>query len=232
MATRDLISVDKTIRMLGKAVSAALLLAGLIGASVIISLSPSMLMAAYGTGGDWRQAADIGQAYGATSAILAGGALAAVLVSLLLQRSQFKHARKIALRRSAHEIVMMAIENPQYAQCWGARFAPHDVDESLFFYTNLIVQQWAHAWADQQLTERQARSFIRQFFDSEVPRMFWERHGDWHHPRRTLTHADRFIELMNQEYLRAIKAGPPSRAYDPLARVERASLEVTDQEIP
>jgi hypothetical protein len=66
------------------------------------------------------------------------------------------------------------------------------------------------------LNERQAREYIRKFFESEIPRMFWERHGDGHHPRLTLTRADRFIALMNEEYMRAIKR-PPERPFAPMA---------------
>jgi hypothetical protein len=164
--------------------------------------------------GDWNRAADIGQAYVAASAVLGGGALALVVMSLWLQRVQFRHEERAASRRASQELVKMAINRPQLAQCWGSRFAPAHVDESLFFYTNLVVQTWSHDWESGHLPEEQAREFIQTFFDSQLPRMFWERYGEWHHPTRTRTKADRFIALMNQEYLRAIKAGPPSRPYE------------------
>lgn len=149
---------------------------------------------------------------------------------------------KALLRERSREITRMAIDDPRLAQCWGARFAPPHIDETLFFYTNMIVQQWTYAWEDHLLTEEQARDYLRQFFDSEVPRMFWERHGDWHQPRRTLTRADQFIALMDSEYLCALKAGPPSRSYEvsagPLgdlgsgSRVERAFPDLPDEVTP
>src|SRR6185437_330019 len=115
-----------------------------------------------------------------------------------------RHQRAIR-RDCTRDIVKLAINEPAFAQCWGSRFAPDHVDERLFFYTNFVVLNWSFAWEEGDLTEQQARTYLRSFFDSEVPRMFWERHGSIHHPRLTLTRADRFIAMMNEEYLRAIR---------------------------
>jgi len=226
MVARDVPQLDKVIRILGKLLSAAVLVGGLVGVLILVILSPVIVMSAYGAGRDWHRAADIGQTYGVASAVLAGGALAVVLASLWLQRGQVRHAKRGFLWRSSREIVAIALEHPEYGQCWGSRFAPDHVDETMFFYTNMIVELWSRTWADRQLTEEHARSYARKFFDSEVPRMFWERHGDWHLPRRTLTHADRFIAIMNEEYLRAIKAGPPSRPYQPPDTLRRGDPRV------
>ena len=58
------------------------------------------------------------------------------------------------------------------------------------------------------------RAYLRQFFDSEVPRLFWQRHGEWHLRRTGRTRDAKFRQLMNEEYLRAVKSGPPSRRYE------------------
>jgi hypothetical protein len=117
--------------------------------------------------------------------------------------------------------VKLALDEPAYAQCWGSRFAPGHVDERLFFYTNFVVLNWSFAWEEKDLTEEQARTYLCTFFESEVPRMFWERHGQLHHPRLSLTRADRFVAMMNEEYLRAIRKGPPSRPHEPMNSATR-----------
>lgn len=73
---------------------------------------------------------------------------------------------------------------------------------------------------------------------SEVPRLFFERHGDWHRRGRNRTHRELFQEFANEEYLRAIKAGPPHRRYErypsrpstPEPQVAR--LETVDEVLP
>jgi hypothetical protein len=216
METRESKPLERVAQVLAKLLFIVVLIAGIVGISVAAALSPMIIMSAYGADADWVEVANIGQAYGAASAMLASLALGVVSASLWMQRSQIKHDQKAILRQSTRDIVTVAMHQPKFGQCWGARFAPDHVDESLFFYTSSVVNLWSHAWEDRLLTEEQARSFMRQFFGSEVPRMFWERHGDWHHPRRTLNRTDRFIALMNEEYLRAVKAGPPTRLYETL----------------
>jgi len=107
----------------------------------------------------------------------------------------------------------MAIENPRYRQCWG-RVAVDGIDEDLFYYCSFVLKGWARAWELRQIDERQAREYLQGFFDSEVPRRFFEEHGDWHRRGRDRTHRERFHEFANEEYLRAIKAGPPRRRYE------------------
>jgi len=74
------------------------------------------------------------------------------------------------------------MSQPAYAQCWGPRFAPPHVDERLFFYAGFVVLNWSFSWEDRILNEPELRTLLRTYFDSEVPRMYWERHGDWHAP--------------------------------------------------
>ncbi|WP_370318360.1 DUF6082 family protein [Actinoplanes sp. ATCC 53533] len=111
-------------------------------------------------------------------------------------------------------LVLLAIENPRYRQCWGARVAPDGIEEDLYYYCSNIFKSWARAWELKKIDERQAREYLRGFFDSEVPRLFFERHGDWHRRGQNRTHRERFQEFANEEYLRAIKAGPPPRRYE------------------
>jgi hypothetical protein len=73
-----------------------------------------------------------------------------------------------------------------------------------------------------RIDERQAREYLKNFFDSEVPRLFWESHGDWHRPGAMRSPADRFRALINEEFLLAKKSGPPSRGCEvfPAAAVQ------------
>lgn len=213
-------------QVVGRLLIVVALASGVVGMSTLVAVSPLLVDWLY-RGGDWTQPGNVGQAYGAASAILAALALGIVGISLILQRTQFKRHQRAKRRDCTRDIVKLALEEPAYAQCWGSRFAPGHVDERLFFYTNFLVLNWSYAWEEGDLTEQQARAYLSRFFDSEVPRMFWERHGPLHHPRITLTKHDRFDAMMNEEYLLAIRKGPPSRPYEPMR-----SAQVVGQDLP
>jgi hypothetical protein len=197
---------------------------------LIVAITPMVLASAYDPQ-DSAHLASIGESYDIIAAVVSATVLTVVSFSLVVQFLHYRHSVRSTQRDRIRETVRMAMEHPQYAQCWGSRFAPEHIEEELFFYTNFVVLNWRYAWEDRLLDEPQARAYMRRFFDSTVPRMFWERHGDWHQPRRAMTRRSRFAAMMNEEYLRALKAGPPTREYE--SSVPRAhQLGTHDQTSP
>ena len=190
----------------------------------VVVASPVILEGVYTPTRDYSVAGDVGQAYGGASAVVAAVALLVVAASVLLQYRQHSAQRAESLGRFNEELVSLAMESPKYRQCWGARVSPQDIDEDLFYYCSKIIKMWAQAWELHRIDERQARDYLRNFFDSEIPRLFWESHGDWHRRGSTRSSADRFRELVNEEFLLAKKAGPPSRVRElyPPAEIERS----------
>jgi hypothetical protein len=188
-------------------------------ASVAISmgvlLSPMLIGSLSQSGQDWTRLSEIGEAYGPVSALLATLALAAVSVSLLLQRSQLGHERLWLQREMTLNLLKIAMDNPIYRQCWGARISPDEVDESLFYYINLMLMSWSHAWEHRIVSEEQIRTYAELQFESEVPRLYWERFGGLRSSARSRERA--FYRIINNAFLKAVHAGPPSRLYEPQA---------------
>lgn len=215
MAVREEHPLGDLGRRLGRsallAVSTILLAATLL----VATISPVILNALYRGEEDYSRASNVGQAYGAASAVLAVLALGVVSASLVVQYGQFRYERMRAVHQQTEELVKLALDNPQYCQCWGARVAPDEVDERLFYYCSLVVKSWTRAWERGDLSEHEARDFLRLFFDSEVPRLFWQRHGSWHRYRRARSRSGRFLTMVNEEYLSAVRSGPPARSYEP-----------------
>jgi len=181
-------------------------------AMAVVILFPLLLGRMFiSDGADYSRISDIGQSYGAASAIISTVALGVVLVGLVMQHQQFRSGRRQALSALTDDLVRLAMDEPIYRQCWGARTAPDDVDEALFYYCNSVIKSWKVAWELRELTEVQVRSYLANFFDSEVPRLFWHMHGDWHMRARRRNRRDRFLALVNEEYLRAVRSGPPAR---------------------
>ncbi|MEV6844714.1 DUF6082 family protein [Actinoplanes sp. NPDC051411] len=180
----------------------------------VVVASPIILETIYAPDRDYSVAGDVGQAYGGASAVVGAIALLVVAASVLLQYRQHGAQRAESLGRFNEELVALAMENPKYRQCWGARVSPQDVDEDLFYYCSKLIKMWTQAWELHRIDERQAREYLKNFFDSEIPRLFWESHGDWHRRGAARSPADRFRELVNEEFLLAKKGGAPSRAYE------------------
>jgi hypothetical protein len=215
MANWETRPLDDLGRKFGRPALLALVTVLLLGMILVATVSPAILNALYDGEHDYSQASNIGQAYGAASAMLAALALAVVSASLVMQYNQFRHERIQVIHQRTEDLIKLAIEHPQYCQCWGARVSPEHVDERLFYYCGLVIKSWTRAWERGDLTEHEARNYLRLFFDSEVPRLFWQRHGDWNLYRKTRSRTGRFMALINEEYLTAARSGPPSRPYDP-----------------
>ncbi|MBM2623796.1 hypothetical protein JIG36_50740 [Actinoplanes sp. LDG1-06] len=181
------------------------------GSTVAVIASPAVMRRLY-SDTDYSVIADVGQAYGGASAVVACIALFVVAASILLQYRQLKEVRRDAAADFAEDLVLLAMKDPKYRQCWGSRVAPDGVDEDLFYYCSKVIKNWARLWALDVIDEAQAREYLRSFFDSEVPRMFWEKHSEWHRRKHGRRRREHFRDLVNDEYLRALRAGPPSRS--------------------
>ncbi|BCY12723.1 hypothetical protein L3i22_078110 [Actinoplanes sp. L3-i22] len=182
-------------------------------------LAPVVLARLYTGNQDWSRVSDIGQAYGAASAVISTLALGGVLVGLVVQYRQYAAARLQSLKDNTRDVVRMAMEDPFLQQCWGGRIAPPGMEERAFSYCNMVMNAWKAAWELNDLSEAQARSYLANFFDSEVPREFWRMHGDWHLRVKPTNRRERFLAIVDEEYLRSVKAGPPSRPYETPAEI-------------
>jgi hypothetical protein len=73
---------------------------------------------------NWAQLSNIGQTYGAVSALLTAMALLGVVASLFLQARDVKNSREQAWRTFHHELIRMELDDPLYMTALGA---PWDV---------------------------------------------------------------------------------------------------------
>ena len=191
-------------RLLTVMLAALVLVATLTG----VLLFPLLLGRLLSPDGDYSRISDIDQAYGVASAMISALALAVVVFG---QYRQAHRGRLQALSEMTDELVRLAMDEPMYRQCWGARMAPDDIDEALFYYCNRMIKSWKAAWELRDLSEAQARAYLASFFQSEIPRLFWRQHGQWQMQAPSRSRHDRFVVMIIEEYLRAIHAGTPVR---------------------
>lgn len=185
-----------------------------------VLMFPLLLGRLFAAGTDYSRISDIGQAYGAASAMISAVALAVVVMG---QHRQARRNRLQALSDVTDDLVQQAMNEPMYRQCWGARMSPEDVDEALFYYCNRMIASWKAAWDLRDLSEAQARAYLASFFDSEIPRLFWRQHGQWQMQAKPRNRRARFVAIINEEYLRAIHAGPPTRTRESSQPIRRAA---------
>ncbi|WP_327038214.1 DUF6082 family protein [Micromonospora maris] len=143
----------------------------------------------------WGQLSDMGQAYGATSAVLSGLALAGVSASLLIQSSLNRISQLHSIRQRQFDIVKLALDNPRYLYVDGAA-AVADPDNSLKVYANLFVGHWAMVWDLSEMREDTLRTVARRLFEAQLARDWWRANGQSYLSSRK---RKKFFEILSEE---------------------------------
>ncbi|MEO3799706.1 DUF6082 family protein [Nonomuraea sp. B1E8] len=116
---------------------------------------------------------DIGETYGAASAVLSALALIAIGASLFLQAREMKFSREEAERAHHFQLLQLQIENPVLS---GAMHrADSGLDPRLHLYLNLVLSYWEMLFRVGQMHEPVLQEYARHdFLGTEVGRRFWE----------------------------------------------------------
>ncbi|MFF5078730.1 DUF6082 family protein [Actinoplanes sp. NPDC000266] len=214
MAARELQAEGAPVRRSINILAYALVLLVAAGVAAGVIASPAVMRMIYVEDRDYSAVADVGQAYGGAAAVISCIALFVVVASVAMQFVQLKGMRRDAFMQFNEDLVRLAMENPKYRQCWGARMSPDGVDEDLFYYCGKVIKSWSWAYEIKKIDETRAREYLEKFFESEVPRLYWQHHGDWH---RRGGSREGFPAFVNDEYFRALASGPPKRKIESFA---------------
>ncbi|WP_344495087.1 DUF6082 family protein [Nonomuraea monospora] len=124
---------------------------------------------------DWNKLSQIGQTYGATSAILSAFALIGVTTSLILQSREARAARQEAARGYHAQLMEMAMDDPTYLACWGALDRTRSQDElRQHLYLNLLVSFWEMRYEIDDLPDHILYALASTELFTTVPgRQFW-----------------------------------------------------------
>ncbi|MFG1673068.1 DUF6082 family protein [Micromonospora sp. NPDC049282] len=186
----------------------ALLLAVLAILAAVLFTPIGLLWIGDRPGYDWPLLGNVGQAYGAASAILAGLALIGVVASLIVQAREAKAAREQALRALHTDLLKMAIDDPDLLECWGP--IEQSTDLGWFrkhVYSNLIVTHWQLMWEVDTLSEPHLEVLADQFFKGAAGRRFWAEARGPRMKAETSRRARRFTLVMDRCYQAAVAAG-------------------------
>ena len=191
--------------------ASALMVAGA-GLIVLVAVSPLALKQIAPLGGkEWARLSNIGQTYGAASALLTGLALIGVVGSIVLQVRAAQISREQSSREHHVHLVEMALEDPVYQRCWGGGLRAHATRDSYRqqVYLNLIVSNWEKDYVLGGFPEHALRGSAGYLFRGEAARTFWADARDVRLELSDNRRTRRFCRILEEEYQRATTSGPP-----------------------
>jgi hypothetical protein len=166
---------------------------------------------------DWTRLSEIGQTYGAVSAVLSALALGAVAVSVSIQARQAKAGQIQAVRQFHLDLIRMQLDDlPTYLPCWGPLDLPSPMAQRRHIYTNLVFSYGSMGYNVGEISEPWLRDMLNGMFQSESARRYWlMARGAWVASAATNRRGRRFVAIVDDEYCRADAAGPPVIADEP-----------------
>ena len=188
-----------------------LLAIGLIAIVGLVVLSPFALTELAGLKINWLKLSNVGQTYGAVSALLSSFALVGIAISLLYQSRDNQNAREQTTRNLQFELIRMAMGDPSLMTASGA---PWDLDipsDSSSIRQFLYVQLWVSFLGGNFTIGELPESAVRhiaghELFRSEAGRNYWAAVGQAQ-TTNSSGRRKRFFHILDDEYRKAISSG-------------------------
>lgn len=179
----------------------------------LVILSPFALAGIAHFRGDWVRLSNIGQTYGAISAILSALALGGIVASLLYQARDSRIAHEQLTRTFQFELIKLELEDPSLMAAMGAPWGVDIPSDSASLREFLYVQMWVSYWAGSYVTGEMPASVLRnlasdELFRGRAGRAYWAAVGQ----RQVINSKGRrnnFFRLLDDEYEKVISSGVP-----------------------
>jgi hypothetical protein len=190
-----------------------LILTAIVG---LVVLSPFALAGIAHFRSDWVELSNIGQTYGAVSAILSGLALGGIIASLLYQARDSRIAHEQMKRTFQFDLIKLELDDPSLMAAIGAPWGIDALSDAELVREFLYVQMWVTSWVASYATGDFPESVVRQLaahelFRGRAGRIYWESAG-----RRQLASSrgrqNRFFRILDEEYNKVISNGIPVAA--------------------
>jgi hypothetical protein len=181
-----------------------------------VLLSPLLLrQVAERSTADWASLSNVGETYGAASALLSALALTGIAASLFFQARQATGQQIQTVRMLHVELTQMALAEPElYLPCWRPIDAPTIAEKRQHLYQNLLI---SYVWMSYELTglrETEIRALLSKIFQGEAPRLYWRRVQAGWMPTfvrsSSRRRSRRFIRIVDEEFEKAKARGEPT----------------------
>jgi Family of unknown function (DUF6082) len=177
----------------------------------LVVISPFALEVLAHSRQNWSQLSNIGQTFGAVSALLSSLALVGVVISLLYQARDSRTAHEEASRKFQHDLLKMELDDPSLMNAFGAPYGlsiPND-----FIRQFLFIQMWVSYLSGNYAIGESSEANIRQFaanelFRSTAGRSYWKAAGQLQ-LGLSKGRRNRFFRLLDDEYEKALSRNVP-----------------------
>lgn len=198
--------------------SSVLVLAGL----ALALFSPLLLNQFAGIRGtNWALLSDIGQTYGAISALASSVGLVGIAASIALQAGAVRAARDQYGQMLQFELVRMGLEQP-YLSAVGSFPGATDDQVRTYAFCNIWLSHFWRLYLAREMSDEFLRSTLAgQIFSTQIGREFWASAGQsWADapPTSRVARHNRFLQIVGSEYEKACASGPPSTGAPPVTR--------------
>lgn len=188
-----------------------LLATGLIAIIGLVVLSPFALTELADFKINWLKLSNVGQTYGAVSALLSSFALVGIAVSLLYQSRDNQNAREQTTRNLQFELIRMAMGDPSLMTAsgapWDLDIPPDSSSIRQFLYVQLWVSFLGGNFTIGELPESAVRHIAgHELFRSEAGRNYWAAVGQVQ-TANSSGRRKRFFHILDDEYRKAISSG-------------------------
>lgn len=180
---------------------------------VLVAVSPLALRHLGSIRGlNWARLSNIGQTYGAASALLTGLALIGVAGSMIFQVRAIEISRAESIRGQHAHLIEMALTDPVYMRAWGHDPNVYGGSDRLrqLMYINLIVSFWEDHYSLGDIHENTMRSDLATLFRGQAGREFWAIGRYARPPKSHTRRRRRFYNIVEEEYQKAVTEGPPT----------------------
>lgn len=160
---------------------------------------------------DWNRLSDVSQALSIVSALLSGGALIAVVISIRLQSQQTQVMQFQSLRTMRQELLNAAMENEQFLAVWG--FAPWVSAEEIRTraYFASVFSYYQISFGLGAFPEEELRLGLGRAFASEDVRNAWRDIRQSYAVSGWPPEFQRFAQIVDETREQVLAAGPEDR---------------------
>ncbi|WP_432924258.1 DUF6082 family protein [Microbispora sp. CA-135349] len=162
----------------------------------------------------WPLLAEVGQTYDAAAALLTALALLGVVGSLIMQAREMHIARMEGHRANHMELLRMAIDDPVYQRAWATSLPEFTQDHiRQHLYINLVMSFWSINFDLGTIFDSELQYQASALFQGEAGRRYWEV-ARLIRQREARGRQRRFVQIVDDEYRKAIDAGPAAISAD------------------
>jgi Family of unknown function (DUF6082) len=153
---------------------------------------------------NWILLSNIGQTYGAISALLAAIGLVGVAVTVILQIGEMRRSHADTVHSRHFDLYRMVMEDPSLmAVSASVARLPTIEERKHSVFVNLQLQFWLMLWDIGGINESALRGYAADLFGTAPGKAFWEEVGSDRMSLSTGARREkRFLEIVNEEYLR------------------------------